>query len=126
MYLFKLIDCLVQGILILGGVVVCCSFKMLSTECIGAYIVVGSWQLINVWVHAVNYRPAVKYRARRIYLVSLAILTAIVVPLLMTDMVLLALMGLLMGSTGLAFLYLGTCIAETEQLMRERKETSAE
>lgn len=124
MYIFKRIDCGIQAFLILGGILVCFNYEFLTTEFMSVFFVVGGWQMISVLVHARWYRPPVKSQMRKVYLWALAILVGLVLPLSFTPLLLVALMGLLAGSSILAILYLITCLGELNEDIPQQEEST--
>lgn len=118
MKVFKRIDCVVQGFLIVAGIIMAlASGDMMSDfNFFGAYFLVGGWQLVSVFVHFF-YQAPYKTRMRKVYLVSLGLVILALLVSIPTEMIIGALFGLLFVSPVLAVFYLATCIVETQRLL---------
>jgi hypothetical protein len=115
---FKRIDCIIQGLLIVLGLVMgLSSGEMLSDDLtfFGGYFLVGGWQLISVIVHFF-YDAPYKRVMRKIYLITLGAVILALLLSLPADGIIAMLFGLLFFSPVMAVYYLITCIKETQQL----------
>jgi hypothetical protein len=110
----KLIDCIMQSLLILAALVFALSSGRMDEELFTGYFVVGGWQVLSVLVHFF-YKPTYNTRMRRIYLVTLGFV-AFFCLFLFTEALIFILLGLLFFSPAMAVYYLVTCIRETQQL----------
>lgn len=114
---FKLMDCFVQATLI--GLALVLGPRQYRTgadeDFLIWYFLVGGWQVLSVIVHFLFYRPVTKSLLRRIYLITLALVTVILVTSAV-GFVIEALFGLLFFSPVMALYYLVTCMIETKRL----------
>lgn len=113
---YKLVDCWIQAILILAGLLFALSGYQFDSLFFGAYFTVGGWQIMSVILHRIFYTPQHKSLMRRIYLVTLITVVALLLISLPSDFVIVALYGLLFFSPLMAVYYLITCIVETKRL----------
>jgi uncharacterized membrane protein YesL len=116
MLAFKRVDCVVQGITILAGLVMALTAPdMLSEGFMGAYFLVGGWQLLSVIVHFF-YKAPYETKMRKIYLVALLLVIVVLLLCLPSDAIISGLFALLVVSPFMAVFYLAACIKETNKL----------
>lgn len=114
---FKKIDCVIQGVLIVLGLVMGLSSRqgLDDTAFFAGYFLVGGWQLISVFIHFF-YEAPYKKIMRKIYLITLGVVIIALLVSIPTDGIIVTLFGLLFFSPVMAVYYLITCINETQQL----------
>jgi hypothetical protein len=114
---FKNIDCTIQGVLIILGLVMGVSSRRMfdDTTFFAGYFLVGGWQLISVIVHFF-YEAPYKKTMRKIYLITLGVLIIALLISIPTGGIIVMLFGLLFFSPVMAVYYLITCINETQKL----------
>ena len=113
---YKLLDCWIQAILIVLGLVAGLYGNQSDSMIFGGYFTVGGWQILSVILHRIFYTPQHKSLMRRIYLVTLAVVIAVLLLSVPGKFVIEALYGLLFFSPLMAVYYLITCIVETKRL----------
>lgn len=114
---FKKIDCVIQGILIVLGLVMGVSSRRMfdDTAFFAGYFLVGGWQLLSVIVHFFYEAPYEKIM-RKIYLITLGVVIVALLVSIPTGGIIVTLFGLLFFSPVMAVYYLITCIKETQKL----------
>jgi len=122
MKMFKLVDLIMQTVLITGGIIYgVCSMQKAGMGPIGSYLAVGLWQIISYSIHYFFFTPTIFQHERRHYgKIVLAILllgVILFIPLLFEiyvtiPFVLIYLIALLICSPLLAIYYLGICWKE--------------
>ena len=113
---YKLLDCWIQGILIVLGLLFGFYGNQSDSMIFGGYFTVGGWQILSVILHRIFYTPQHKSLMRRIYLFTLAAVIAILLVSIPGQFVIIALYGLLFFSPVMAVYYLITCVVETKRL----------
>lgn len=111
----KLVDCWIQGLMILAAVPIAFSNTNFDGIFFGVYFMVGGWQILSVILHRIFYTPQHKSFMRHIYLITLAIVAGVLLASI-TSFIIWALYGLLFFSPLMAVYYLITCVVETKKL----------
>ena len=115
MKVFKMIDCTIQGILIVLGLFLGLTHESLDEMFLLGYFLVGGCQLLSAIVHFF-YKAPYSTKLRRIYLIVLGIVILVIGLSIPTEGIIVVLIGLLFLSPVMAVYYLVTCIKETQSL----------
>lgn len=119
MKIFKIIDCLVQIILIALAIVLSVVYTSIFSgeKFMFSYILIGGWQLISLLIHF--FLPAtVKIKTRNIYIILLAItvLVGVVIGIADDDNLLGFMYAMLFWTPALALFYAVICCWETRKM----------
>ena len=117
---FKIIDFLLQVVLIVVGIVMIVFFGGMNLERIDffiGYFLIGAWQISSVVVHFF-YQAPYETHMRKLYLFALAVVTIFVVLAVFIDRIFLFTAEILLFfSPVMALYYLVVCFVETKWLI---------